>query len=322
MRNRFESHPLALTLVCAALGGCVIAPPRVSQPYYTEQSMTAPTEAWPADQTELMPPLPTFLTLQDCELAYGSGACGIGSAVYGQASLAPPPDAYNWYMPFAFGTMTGALLHDHYAPPSIYRAQVPYRSYLQPMVIQRYALVTPQTVRIYRSAPPLIQQQIFTTGPGPYLFQRGAHPPPGFDRAPNQRPEFGPAPWHGQNRSEPILRPWAPNQAPGGSAGLPPPGVPPAGPNVKPPPPAPNPAPALAIPLKPSPMPHIGVEHGPPQLPPRSVAPMPSIGNTPPYPGQNQGPRFDRPERTDRPDRPGAGNSGNRPSDRNSDEKK
>ena len=67
--------------------------------------------------------MPTFLTVHDCEM------------VYGQANLAAPLDAYHWYIPHSFGSMTGALSHDHYAPPRIYLAQVRYWSHLQPMVI-------------------------------------------------------------------------------------------------------------------------------------------------------------------------------------------
>lgn len=163
MHNRFESRLLALTLFCTALGGCV-----------------APQLRRPLEESEVIPPLPTFLTVHECEMAYGLGACGTGSQVYGQASLAAPPDAYNWYMPYSFGTMTGALLHDHYAPPGIYLAQVPYGSYLQPAVIQRYALVNPQTVRIYRSAP--------------QPFQGGARPP---------QP---PPAWRWQTRPERVMR--------------------------------------------------------------------------------------------------------------------
>ena len=323
MRNRIESHALALTMVCTALGGCVVAPPMIQQPYDAQQSMPGPTEAWPpVEQTELIPPLPTFLTLRDCELAYGEGACGVGSSVYGQSSLAPPPDAYNWYMPYAFGTMTGALLHDHYAPPGIYRAQVPYWSYLQPVVIQRYALINPATVRIYRSAPLLTQQRIITVGPAPYPLQRGNHHPPGFDRVPNQPPGFGPFPGRGQPRPDPVMRPPTLNPST-------PPAIPPAAPTTMPPnKPSPNfltnpanmpPAP-MTVPQKPTPMPQSGVDHGQQQLPPRSVAPMPPNVNPAPSQGPNQGPNPG--QRPDRADRPGPGSGGNRPSDRKAEERK
>jgi len=198
MHNRFESRLLALTLFCTALGGCV-----------------APQLLRPLEESEVIPPLPTFLTVQDCEMAYGAGACGTGSQVYGQASLAAPPDALNWYMPYSFGTMTGALLHDHYAPPGIYLAQVPYRSYLQPAVIQRYALVNPQNIRFYRSAP--------------HPFQGGAHSPPA---------------WHWQPRSDLTTRHSVPRQL-----NLPP--MPP----MQSMPPVPLTKPAQPIPQKPSPMP-------------------------------------------------------------------
>ena len=167
MRNRFKLSLLALTLCCTGLGGCI-----------------APHLVQPLEDPAVIPPLPTFLTVQDCEMAYGAGACGTGSQVYGQASLAAPPDAYNWYMPYSFGTMTGALLHDHFAPPGIYLAQVPYWSYLQPAVVQRYTLVSPQTVRVYRSAPQPIQ---------------------GVARPPQPLPA-----WHWQPRPEPVMRSLAP----------------------------------------------------------------------------------------------------------------
>ena len=198
MHNRFELRLLALTLFCTAFGGCV-----------------APQLLGPLEESEVIPPLPTFLTVQDCEMAYGAGACGTGSQVYGQASLAAPPNANSWYMPHSFGAMTGALLNDHYAPPGIYLAQVPYRSYLQPAVIQRYALVNPQNVRFYRTAP--------------HLFQGGARSPPA---------------WHWQPRYDPMMRHSAPRQF-----NLPP--MPP----MQSIPPVPLAKPEQPIPKKPSPMP-------------------------------------------------------------------
>ena len=201
MHNRFELRLLALTLFCTALGGCV-----------------APQLLGPLEESEVIPPLPTFLTVQDCEMAYGAGACGTGSQIYGQASLAAPSNASSWYMPHSFGAMTGALLHDHYAPPGIYLAQVPYRSYLQPSVIQRYAMVNPQNVRFYRSAP--------------HPFQGGAHSPPA---------------WHWQPRYDPMMRYSAPRQL-----NLPP--MPPM-PPMQSMPPVPLTKPAQPVPQKPSPTP-------------------------------------------------------------------
>ena len=162
MRNRFQIRLLALPLFCAALGGCAIAP-RWVQPF---------------DESEVIAPLPTFVSVHDCELAYGAGACGTGSQVYGQASLAAPPGADQWYMPYSFGPMTGALLHDHYTPPGPYLAQAPYWSFVQPAMVQRYALVTPQTLRFDRSDQ--------------HPFQGGAH---------------APSAWQWQLRREPAMRP-------------------------------------------------------------------------------------------------------------------
>ena len=173
-----------------------------------------------------MAPLPTFLTLQDCELAYGKGACGTGSQVYGQVNLASPPDAYHWYMPYSFGTMTGALLNDYYAKPGIYLAQTPYGSYVQPATSQRYALINPRTVALYRA--------------GPHQFRGGAYDSPRFDRTP----------WYGQPRPEPVMRSFAPLRPQPG------PTLPsgPSGPTR----PSGEGLPAQQTPQKPSPMPGFG----------------------------------------------------------------
>jgi len=179
-----------------------------------------------------MAPLPTFLTLQDCELAYGEGACGTGSQVYGQVNLASPPDAYHWYMPYSFGTMTGALLNDYYAQPGIYLAQTPYWSYVQPATIQRYALINPRTVGLYRA--------------GPYPFRGGGYDSPRFDRAP----------WYGQPRPEPVMRssaPLRPQPGPTLPSGLSGPSGP-SGPTR----PSGEGLPAQQTPQKPSPMPGYG----------------------------------------------------------------
>ena len=79
MHNRFETRSLTLTLLCSALWGCA-----------------GPLVIEPLEEFDVMAPLPTFLTLQDCELAYGKGACGTGSQVYGQVNLASPSDAHHW----------------------------------------------------------------------------------------------------------------------------------------------------------------------------------------------------------------------------------
>jgi len=176
-----------------------------------------------------MAPLPTFLTLQDCELAYGKGACGTGSQVYGQVNLASPPDAYHWYMPYSFGTMTGALLNDYYAQPGIYLAQTPYWSYVQPATIQRYALINPRTVGLYRA--------------GPHPFRGGVYDSPRFDRVP----------WYGQPRPEPVMRSSAPlRPQPGPTLPSGPSG--PSGPTR----PSGEGLPAQQTPQKPSPMPGYG----------------------------------------------------------------
>jgi hypothetical protein len=224
MHNRFGSGLLVLSLCCIALGGCV-----------------APTWIESFEDSEGIAPLPTFLTLQDCELAYGAGACGTGSQVYGMASLAAPPDAHNWYMPYSFGTMTGALVHEQYAPPGIYLAQVPYRSFLQPAVIQRYALVNPETRRLYHSTPKPLQG--------------GAHLPP-------------PPQWRWQPRPEPVMRPPAPRPL----------NPTPTPPTPMPIPPVPLTQPVQLIPQKPSPMPAF-VNHPPQQGQRSDRSDRPGAGN-------------------------------------------
>jgi hypothetical protein len=166
----FGFRALTATAALAVLGGCVqpinAYPPAVSYPAsYPEQ--------------ELIPPLPSFVSLADCELAYGLGGCGTGYAVYsqqlrlGQQGYRIPPNANDWYIPFAFGMMSGVLINAYFAPPTRYVVGVSYRNYLAPTVVQRYQVVTPVVIQQYYAAPPMVRTEIFRRGPGFYDSRRG-----------------------------------------------------------------------------------------------------------------------------------------------------
>jgi len=168
--------PLILTLLCGAIGGCAFAPQMFRQA---------------EDPAGVIAPLPTFLTLRDCELAYGSGMCGLGSTVYAHANIASPAESNNWYMPFAFKSMTGALLNDHFGAPGFYIEQAHYGSYLQPTVIQRYATFAPNSIefdfssmKANRHRSQIVRRDAHAPFPAlvPGPFPRSLDRPPGPDQ--------------------------------------------------------------------------------------------------------------------------------------------
>ena len=114
------------------------------------------------EETSMDPPVPTFATKEDCEMAYGLGSCGNGEVIYEQANQPPPPDATEWYMPFAFGAMTGVLVNQYYAAPTVYVSQVRYRRYLSNP--ERYRALTPATAAHFRSAPVAVQHNAVVHG--------------------------------------------------------------------------------------------------------------------------------------------------------------
>jgi|GEM_PF-2966193 len=115
-----------------------------------------------ATEDDLVPPVPTFTTIEDCERAYGPGSCGSGQAIYEQANLDPPADAVGWYMPIAFGEMTGVLVNQYYAPPTVYVSHVRYRGYLSNT--DRYRVLTPATAAHFRGASSAVQQSVMASG--------------------------------------------------------------------------------------------------------------------------------------------------------------
>jgi hypothetical protein len=152
----------AARLIGACLMACGLAACVQPQPLPAGAWVQAP------DGAELVPPLPTFVSIADCEQAYGFGNCSTGAMVYSQASLPPPPDAGFWYMPNAYGLMTGALVHRHYAPPAPYRPTILYQNYVAPVVVQRYRVIKPEVVNVYRSAPASVQGSGVIHGPVPF----------------------------------------------------------------------------------------------------------------------------------------------------------
>lgn len=159
---RLKSSYSPLTLAALALSvtitGCV-------QPMVVANPGGGMGYTQAVDETDLTPPLPRFVSLWDCEQAYGVGACGTGAQVYRSVNMAPPHDASAWFIPFGFGVMTGVLTHAFFAPPTRYIVGRPYHVYTQPVVVKRYREVTPIVIRRYHSAPPYIREDIDRRGP-------------------------------------------------------------------------------------------------------------------------------------------------------------
>ena len=76
--RRLPNFKVYIALVAILLSGC--APVTYQTPF----GEAPPTEV------ELVPPVPTFVSLGDCEMAYGPGACGTGQIIYQQVNLVPP----------------------------------------------------------------------------------------------------------------------------------------------------------------------------------------------------------------------------------------
>lgn len=196
-------------VLITALTGCVV-------PVQTSASRPAVTPSYPAypsypgtaeaEEVDLVPPVPTFLSISDCEMAYGPGACGSGAQIYASANLAAPMSAGNWYMPFAFGTMTGVLLNHYYAAPTRYIPAYQYRSFVSPVVVQRYTVVTPRVIEVYRGAPHAARQEAMGHGPVRFAPSRGVI---------TSRPHHGAAPIRHVPQAHPIgLSAGQPNHQP------------------------------------------------------------------------------------------------------------
>lgn len=116
----------------------------------------------------LLPPLPRFRFLADCEQAYGVSACGSGVQVYASTGIAPPDHAHFWFIPYHYRLMTGVLMHAYFTPPVRYVSGIPYRSYVSSHSIERYRMVTPVVMSRYYAAPPSVRQNVLHRGPVAY----------------------------------------------------------------------------------------------------------------------------------------------------------
>jgi hypothetical protein len=153
-------------LIAGCLSGC--ATTYRAEPAYTQ------TAATDSDEVDLVPPVPSFTTVSDCELAYGVGACGTGAAVYDRAGIAVPIGAYDWFVPYAFGVMTGVLVNHYFAPPGVYVAGFQYRSFTSTTVINNYKVINQTTINKFGQAPLSARAQAIRSGPVRYSQSKGA----------------------------------------------------------------------------------------------------------------------------------------------------
>jgi hypothetical protein len=158
--------PVAIAIAGACISGCTTV--YRTAPVYTQPAQVA------SDEIDLVPPVPSFSSVMDCELAYGVGACGTGAAVYEIAGIAGPVGASEWFIPFAFGVMTGVLVNDYFAPPGVYVADFQYRSFTSTTVINSYKTINQSTIRNYRQAPASARNQAVRSGPVRYSQSKGA----------------------------------------------------------------------------------------------------------------------------------------------------
>jgi hypothetical protein len=154
-----------LIIVAISLSGC-------TTPVYRVPAASSPSYAQ-AEEVDLVPPVPTFTTSGDCELAYGAGECGTGAEVFAKASLAPPEGAGTWFIPFTYGVMTGVLVNRYFAPPTIFVPTIQYRTYISTAVVERYRVVDRRTIEVYHRAPPSVRIEAVRAGPVRFAPTRG-----------------------------------------------------------------------------------------------------------------------------------------------------
>lgn len=188
VREEHLHRPDPETDPVAARGFTGVSPPGSAPAGPAEEGNTAEEAARSAEQ-DLLPPPPTFNSLADCERAYGPGQCRTGDEIFSQnlptGTPLPAPIAQS-YMPYAYGSMTGALSHGYFAPPGVYVPGIPYRQYVSPLVISRYQVITPVVIQRYRAVPLPVREAQIRRGPiihphdrRPYsLGTRPAYPRP------------------------------------------------------------------------------------------------------------------------------------------------
>jgi len=139
-------------------------------------------------EQEILPPPPTFNSLADCERAYGPGQCRTGDEIFSRnmpvGTPLPAPIAQS-YMPYAYGSMTGALSYGYLAPPGAYVPGIPYHQYVSPLVISRYQVITPVVIQRYRAVPLYVREAQIRRGPVIHQHDRRPYPPSSRPPAPN-----------------------------------------------------------------------------------------------------------------------------------------
>jgi hypothetical protein len=169
-----------LILAALLVQGCAVAPVQFTRAYEPPPVVPAPVAAVPpapvqaaSDEVDLMPPLPSFTTLADCESAYGPNACGNGQAVYLSAGITAPVGSDAWFIPYAFGAMTGVLINHYFAPPAPFVARVDYHAFTARVVVNRYKVINRTQIDRYRHAPAEVRSRLAHIGPGRYSPSRG-----------------------------------------------------------------------------------------------------------------------------------------------------
>lgn len=130
------------------------------------------------DGTETIPPLPSFVSLNECEKAYGPGACSTAAQVYAQNDRylhAMPADAGSWYIPYAYGSIEPVMAQAYFAPPAFYVASRPDRYRLSPAVVYHPRRFEPALMRQRPIAPPAAWQPGALQPPAGH--ERGSRPP-------------------------------------------------------------------------------------------------------------------------------------------------
>lgn len=255
-------------IVLVGLCGCA------TRTYYRAPASPPPAPppvAVAAEEVDLVPPVPTFTTPADCEQAYGAGACGSGEEVFARASLAPPDGAGSWFIPYAYGVMTGVLVNRYFAPPTVFVSTVRYRTFVTTAVVERYRAIDRRTIEVYHRAPPAVRME--ATHAGPVRF----------------------APSRGVITSRPYERHVEPTAARGASEHSPAAARPPGSPPVAQLPSTPS-VPSARRPPEAAPTPHRpAAPQAPTAAAPRPREPSPAAAPRPPEPSHAAAPRHEAP---------------------------
>jgi hypothetical protein len=167
-----------LVSVAMALQGCALEFTRADDPpppLVTEQApvLSAPAAEPVADDVDVLPPLPTFTTLADCESAYGADNCATGETIYVNAEIAAPAGSAEWFIPYQFAVMTAVLSNHYFAPPAAFRAEVDYGAFTDRVALYHYRTINHSQIDSYRHAPAEVRARLAHSGPARYSPSRG-----------------------------------------------------------------------------------------------------------------------------------------------------